>query len=51
MAFSLFRLGSLELKARIGEAYASGAVPDGYRMFGPEVLDFIKKAHAAAKKK
>ena len=40
-----------ELKARIGEAYASGAVPDGYRMFGPEVLDFIKKAHAAAKKK
>jgi DNA-binding transcriptional MerR regulator len=40
-----------ELKARIGEAYASGAVPDDYRMFGPEVLDFIKKAHAAAKKK
>jgi DNA-binding transcriptional MerR regulator len=40
-----------ELKARIGQAYTSGAVPDDYRMFGPEVLDFIKKAHAAAKKK
>jgi DNA-binding transcriptional MerR regulator len=40
-----------ELKARIGEAYRSGAVPDDYRMFGPEVWDFIKKAQAAAKKK
>jgi DNA-binding transcriptional MerR regulator len=40
-----------QLKARIGEAYTAGAVPDDYRMFGPEVWDFIKKAHAAAKKK
>jgi DNA-binding transcriptional MerR regulator len=40
-----------ELKARIGEAYRSGAVPDDYRMFGPETLDFIKKAQAVAKKK
>ena len=39
-----------ELKSRIGEAYASGAVPNDYRMFGPEVLDFIKKAREAAKK-
>jgi DNA-binding transcriptional MerR regulator len=40
-----------ELKARIGEAYSAGAVPDNYRMFGPEVLDFIKRAREAAKKK
>jgi DNA-binding transcriptional MerR regulator len=40
-----------QLKARIGEAYRSGAVPDDYRMFGAEVWDFIKKAQAAAKKK
>jgi len=40
-----------ELKARIGEAYSVGAVPDGYKMFGPEVWDFIKKARAAATKK
>jgi hypothetical protein len=40
-----------QLKARIGQAYVSGAVPDDYRMFGPEVWDFIKKAQAAAKKK
>ena len=40
--------GRPELKARIGEAYASGAVPNDYRMFGPEVLDFIKKAREAA---
>jgi DNA-binding transcriptional MerR regulator len=39
----------LELKARIGEAYTSGAVPDDYRMFGPEVWDFIKRAREAAK--
>ncbi len=43
--------GRPELKARIGEAYASGAVPDDYRMFGPDVWDFIKKARAAATKK
>jgi DNA-binding transcriptional MerR regulator len=40
-----------ELKARIGQAYSAGAVPNDYRMFGPEVWDFIKKAHEAAKKK
>lgn len=40
-----------QLKARIGEAYTAGAIPDDYRMFGPEVWDFIKRAHAAAKKK
>ena len=41
--------GRPELKARIGEAYSSGAVPNDYRMFGPEVLDFIKRAREAAK--
>ena len=40
-----------QLKARIGEAYTAGAVPDDYRMFGPEVWDFINRARAAAKKK
>jgi DNA-binding transcriptional MerR regulator len=40
-----------QLKARIGEAYTAGAVPDDYRMFGREVWDFIKRARAAAKKK
>jgi len=40
-----------ELKARIGEAYTAGAVPDDYRMFGPEVWDFIKRAREAASKK
>lgn len=40
-----------ELKARIGEAYTAGAVPDDYRMFGPDVWDFIKRAREAAKKK
>lgn len=40
-----------QLKARIKQAYNAGAIPDDYRMFGPEVWDFIKKAHAAAKKK
>ncbi|MGA2532445.1 MAG: MerR family transcriptional regulator [Candidatus Aminicenantales bacterium] len=43
--------GHPQLKARIGEAYAAGAVPDDYRMFGPEVWDFIKRARAAAKQK
>ncbi len=37
-----------QLKTRIREAYTSGAVPQDYRMFGPEVMDFIKKAQAAA---
>ena len=40
-----------ELKARIGQAYTAGAVPDDYRMFGPDVWDFIKKAREASKKK
>jgi len=40
-----------QLKARIGQAYTAGAVPDDYRMFGPEVWDFIKRARAVAKKK
>jgi hypothetical protein len=39
--------GHPELKTRIGQAYTAGAVPDDYRMFGPEIWDFIKKAHAA----
>lgn len=30
-----------ELKDRIRQAYTSGAIPDDYRMFGPEVWDFI----------
>ena len=39
------------LKARIGEAYTQGAIQPEQRPFGPEVWDFITKAHAAAKKK
>jgi DNA-binding transcriptional MerR regulator len=38
------------LKARVGEAYTAGAMPAEHMPFGPEVWDFIKKAHAAAKK-
>jgi DNA-binding transcriptional MerR regulator len=38
------------LKAKIGQAYTAGAIPDDHRIFGPEVWDFIRKAHAAAKK-
>jgi DNA-binding transcriptional MerR regulator len=40
-----------ELKTRIGEAYAAGAVPAEHMPFGPEIWEFIKKAHASAKKK
>ncbi|MGZ4886942.1 MAG: MerR family transcriptional regulator [Candidatus Aminicenantales bacterium] len=40
-----------QLKARIGEAYTAGAIPDDYRMFGSEVWDFIKRARAAAQKR
>jgi DNA-binding transcriptional MerR regulator len=40
-----------ELKARIGEAYTAGAVPAEHMPFGAAVWGFIKKAHAAAKKK
>jgi len=43
--------GHPQLKARIGQAYAAGVVPADYKMFGPEVWDFIKKAQASAKKK
>ncbi len=38
------------LKARIGEAYTAGAMPDQQMPFGPEVWEFIKRAHAAARK-
>jgi DNA-binding transcriptional MerR regulator len=40
-----------QLKARIKQAYNAGAIPDDYRMFGPEVWDFIQKAYAASQKK
>ncbi len=40
-----------QLKARIGEAYTKGAVAPEHRPFGPEVWEFIKKAHAAGGKK
>jgi DNA-binding transcriptional MerR regulator len=43
--------GHPQLKVRIGQAYAAGAIPADKRAFGLEVWDFIKKAHAAAKKK
>jgi DNA-binding transcriptional MerR regulator len=43
--------GHPELKVKIGKAYAAGAIPEDHRMFGPEVWDFIKKAHEAAKKR
>ena len=39
------------LKARIGQAYSEGAVPAKRIPFGPEILNFIKKAQEAAKKK
>ena len=42
--------GHPELKARIGEAYAAGAMPAERMPFGPEVWGFIKKALAEAKK-
>jgi DNA-binding transcriptional MerR regulator len=42
--------GHPQLKARIRQAYTSGAIPDDHRMFGEEVWAFIKKAQAAAKK-
>jgi DNA-binding transcriptional MerR regulator len=40
-----------QLKARIGEAYTAGAIPQDSRMFGHEVWEFIQKALAAAEKK
>jgi DNA-binding transcriptional MerR regulator len=40
-----------KLKAKIGRAYAEGAMPADKRMFGPEVWAFIQKARAAAKKR
>jgi DNA-binding transcriptional MerR regulator len=39
------------LKAKIGQAYTQGAIPADRMPFGPEIWDFIKKAHEAAKKK
>jgi DNA-binding transcriptional MerR regulator len=42
--------GQPALKAQIAKAYHSGAIPKEYNMIAPEVWDFIKKAHAAAKK-
>ena len=39
------------LKKRIGEAYTAGAMPAEHMPFGPEVWEFIKKAHAAGKAK
>jgi DNA-binding transcriptional MerR regulator len=41
--------GRPRLEARIKEAYASGTVPREHAMFGPEVMEFIKKALAARK--
>jgi len=43
--------GHPRLKARIAKAYKSGAIPAEQRPFGPEVMDFINKAQAAAGKK
>ena len=43
--------GQPELKAQIAKAYSAGAIPKEYNMIAPEVWDFIKKVHAAAKSK
>ncbi|MBE3111000.1 MAG: TipAS antibiotic-recognition domain-containing protein [Acidobacteria bacterium] len=43
--------GQPELKTKIAKAYNSGAIPMEQRPFTPEIWDFIKKAHEAAKKK
>ncbi len=43
--------GHPELKAKIAKAYTAGAIPKEQNMIGPEVWDFIKKVHEAAKKK
>jgi DNA-binding transcriptional MerR regulator len=43
--------GHPQIKARIGQAYTVGAVPADCRMFGPDIWEFIEKAHAAANKK
>jgi len=43
--------GHPELKTQIAKAYDAGAIPKEYNMIAPEVWDFIKKVHAAAKKK
>ncbi len=42
--------GHPQLKAKIGEAYKTGAIPAESRPFGSEVWDFIHKALAVAKK-
>lgn len=43
--------GHAELKTKIAKAYNTGAIPAEQRPFGPEIWDFIKKTHEAAKKK
>ena len=43
--------GYPDLKAKIGQAYTEGAIPDQHKMFDDRVWEFIKKAHAAAKAK
>jgi hypothetical protein len=42
--------GQPELKTQITKAYNAGAVPKEHNMIAPEVWDFIKRVHAAAKK-
>lgn len=42
--------GHPELKSKIAKAYKAGAVPREYNMIAPEVWDFVKRIHAAAKK-
>jgi DNA-binding transcriptional MerR regulator len=42
--------GQPALKTQIAKAYNAGAIPKEYNMIAPEVWDFIKKVHAAAKK-
>lgn len=43
--------GQPELKTKIAQAYSAGAIPKENNMIAPEVWDFIKKVHAAAKQK
>ncbi len=43
--------GHPELKTKIAQAYSTGAIPKENNMIAPEVWDFIKKVHAAAKQK
>jgi len=43
--------GHPELKTKISQAYSAGAIPKEHNMIAPEVWDFIKKVHEAAKQK